>query len=223
MEISKEIQAELKEICPFLGGGGRSGVPYTLPGGYFEDFPEILMNRIYFEAVAKTGQDSAQETAEISDLLARLQKKNPYQVPEGYFETLKVKIPVSERKISNLVPVVYGSSRSESKPKVKGISFLPRIIKYAVAACLIGLLGITIYNITNNRVVDPLHGLTTVSDQDMANYLDADDIHWTPGLTPETASVEFSDNDIHALFSNISDAELEQYHPELPLENGTVN
>ena len=57
-------------------------------------------------------------------------------------------------------------------------------------------------------------GLTTVSDQDMANYLDADDIHWTPGIRfLETASVEFTDNDIHELFSNVPDEELEQYVP----------
>ena len=74
-------------------------------------------------------------------------------------------------------------------------------------------------------VTDPINGLTTVSDQDMANYLDADDIHWTPGISSssETASVEFSDNDIHELFSNVSDDELEQYVPSLPLNKGTEN
>jgi hypothetical protein len=52
-----------------------------------------------------------------------------------------------------------------------------------------------------------------------------EDIHWTPGVSSSsgTASVEFNDNDIHELFSNISDDELEQYVPSLPLNKGTVN
>jgi hypothetical protein len=59
----------------------------------------------------------------------------------------------------------------------------------------------------------------------MANYLESDDIHWTPGISSssETASVEFSDSDIHELFSNVSDAELEQYAPSLLLNKGSVN
>jgi hypothetical protein len=59
----------------------------------------------------------------------------------------------------------------------------------------------------------------------MANFLDAEDIHWTPGVSSSsgTASVDFNDNDIHELFSNISDDELEQYVPALPLNKANVN
>ncbi len=100
-------------------------------------------------------------------------------------------------------------------------------MKYAVAACFVALVGLSLFNLTyhHNKTTDPINGLMTVSDQDMANYLDADDIHWTPGIntSSETASVELSDNDIHELFSNVSDDELEQYIPSLPLEKGTVN
>jgi hypothetical protein len=217
MDTSKEILTELKEIAPFLGGTAIIRPPYGLPAGYFEDFAEILMYRIHLEAVQIPVPDAVQETAEISPLLAELQKINPYRVPERYFEAWKAEIPPVENIRPKLVAINTGASQD------KRVSPLSRILKYAVAASLAGLLGITIYTINNRNVTDPLHGLTTVSDQDMANYLDADDVHWTPGIAPETASVEFTDNDIHTLFSNVSDAELEQYHPDLPLKNGTAN
>jgi hypothetical protein len=224
MEISNEISTEIKEIAPFLGNKGLSRVPYTLPAGYFEDFAEILMNRIQFEMAGMSGQEAAQEIAEISPLLAGLQKKNPYQVQEGYFDGLKAKIPGRENNGLKLVAVNSGKLLGDTtRSRTKRASLPSLMMKYAVAACLIGLLGITIYKLNNQSLPDPLHGLTTVSDQDMANYLDTDDIHWTPGLAPETAFVEFTDNDIHTLFSNVSDAELEQYHPELPSEKGKAN
>jgi hypothetical protein len=238
METSREILTELKEIAPGIARNGLSRVPFAVPTGYFEGFAEILMKRINREGNSEIS--SLEEISGISPLLAGLQKKNTYQAPEGYFETWKTTIPVSassssssgsENYPSKLVAITTGKPQSNAVSyrqgsfgsKTKRISILPRIIRYAVAACLVGLLGITIYNVNNRNNIDPLHGLTTVSDQDMANYLDAGDIHWTPGLAPETASVDFTDNDIHTLFSNVSDAELLSYTPSLPLEKGTVN
>src|SRR6185295_2701202 len=183
METSKEILTELKEIAPFLGGTAILRPPYGLPAGYFEDFAEILMYRIHLEDARIPMPDAVQEMAEISPLLAKLQKINTYKVPEGYFEAWKVEIPPSENHRPKLVAINTGASPD------KRVSPFSRILKYAVAASLVGLLGITIYTINNRNITDPLHGLTTVSDQDMANYLDADDVHWTPGIAPETASV----------------------------------
>jgi hypothetical protein len=231
MEISQEILTELEEIAPGIKKIGRLGTPYAIPGGFFEDFAKILMYRINFEESPYIEPDPLMETAGISSLLAGLQKINPYQIPEGYFENTITKIPSFENSGPKLVKMDTNAPASDFLPvqedirriKTGRISALSRISKYAVAASLVALLGIAIYNVTNRNLPDPLHGLTTVSDQDMANYLDADDIHWTPGPAPETASVEYSDNDIHTLFSNISDVELEQYHPELPFEKGKAN
>src|ERR1700682_5698347 len=115
METSKEILTELQEIAPFLGRSGIFRVPYAIPLGYFEDFAEILMNRIRFEMVgfgdqagsfrAKTEISSSEEIAEISPLLAGLQKKDTYQIPERYFESLHTKIPASETNPSKLVAI----------------------------------------------------------------------------------------------------------------------
>jgi hypothetical protein len=232
MEISQEILSELKEIAPEMIKICRVNTTYAVPEGFFEDFAEILMNRINFGESPLVERDSLIETSEISPLLAGLQKINPYQIPKGYFENIITKIPALENSGSNLAQIETYSPAFDLTPirdedtrrkKTGRISTISRITKYAVAASLVALLGITIFNVTNRNLPDPLHALTTVSDQDMANYLDAGDIHWTPGPAPETASVEYSDNDIHTLFSNISDVELEQYHPELPFEKGKAN
>ena len=86
-------------------------------------------------------------------------------------------------------------------------------------------LGSITFNITHNQNVDPINGLTTISDQDIANYLDSDDIHWTPDNTSDlqTSTVDLSDNDIHDLLSSVPDVELEQYSLLLPEQKPSVN
>jgi hypothetical protein len=221
METPKEILAELMEIAPDLSQHGLTQVPYAVPNGFFEGFAENLMNRIRKGAAefseSQAGQQIAQvssllEISNISPLLASLKNKNTYQVPEGYFENLKAKIPTIET-----IPV---KNKSKQAPV-----FSLKFTKYAVAACIVALLGTAIYNLTYHKTTDPIKDLTTVSDQDMANYLDSDDIHWTPGIasSSETASVDFNETDIHDLLSSVPDDELEQYSTLLPEEKRNVN
>jgi hypothetical protein len=226
MERPNEILTELQEIAPFLGKT-VSRAPYAVPAGYFGDFPDILLSRIRFETDKYSELRPGQEMSEISPLLAGLQKKNPYRLPEGYFESWKAKIPEFESGAPKLVLTAsaeYDQPISKPSPtKRVGFSTL-RVIRYAAAACIVALLGTAIFNLTYHRnMTDPLQGLTAVSEQDMANYLDSDDIHWTPGINTETASADFSDNDVHELLSTVPDDELVQYSSTLTDDKGTVN
>ncbi len=231
METSKEILTELQEIAPELVRGGKSRLPFGVPNGYFSDFSDILMLRIRFEAEGFS-EDSykeisaSAEIAGLSPLLAGIQKAGTYQVPGGFFENLKAVIPDSEKVSNKLVaipPVTSQNSRAISMPV--------RFIRYAAAACIVGLIGIVTFNMAGRQTItDPIKGLTTVSDQDMANYLDADDVHWVPGLgqsaevpATQTASAEFSLSDIRDLMSSVPDDELEQYSSSLPEEKRNVN
>ena len=221
MERSSEILTELLEIAPFLGRAGVFSTPYAIPVGYFQDFADILMYRIRFEAegFGEINSVSApEEIVEISPLLAGLKNKNPYQVPDGYFEVLNTKFPIKE----NVPPKLTALPRTN---KTKRISIPMRIVRYAAAACIVGMLGIFTFKITHNQNMDPINGLTTISDQDMANYLDSDDIHWTPDNTTnlQTSTVDLSDNDIHDLLSSVPDVELEQYSLLLPEQKPSVN
>lgn len=221
MERRNEILTELLEIAPFLGRSGAFEVPYVLPAGYFEDFADILMYRIRFEKEGFgeiNNISSTEEIAEISPLLAKLQNRNPYQVPAGYFQNLNNNVQRPENTNPKFVRVA-GSN------KTKKISIPMRIVRYAAAACIVGLIGITTFNLTHHQISDPINGLTTVSDQDMANYLDVDDVHWTPEnpSSMETSTVNLSDNDIHDLLGSVPDVELEQYSLLLPEQKPAVN
>ena len=227
METRKQILTELQEITPFLGKAAEFRVPYAVPAGYFTNFAEMLVNRVRLETTGFL-ETASQEISEISPLLAGIQHKNPYQVPEGFFESLILKIPISETISSKLVSVPSFKTQTDSKSfsGKRVISFPMRVVRYATAACIIGLIGIAAFNITYHRnILDPIVGLNTVSDQDMANFLEADDIHWTPGVTSsaETASIDFNDDDIHDLLRSVPDVELEQYSASLPEQKGTVN
>lgn len=221
MESPNKILTELLEIAPFLGKAGVLKAPYGLPSGYFEDFADILMYRIRFEAEGfgeiKT-VSSPEEISGISPLLAGLKNKNPYQVPVGYFESLNNNVQISE----NVPPKLTAVPKS-SEPKK--ISIPIRIVRYAAAACIVGMIGITTFNLTHHQIPDPINGLTTVSDQDMANFLDKDDVHWTPDNPSDlqTSTVNLSDNDIHDLLGSVPDVELEQYSLLLPEQKPSVN
>ena len=221
MESPKEILTELLEIAPFLGKAGTLRAPYAIPAGYFEDFADILMYRIRFEADGFgeiNGVSAPEEIVEISPLLAGLKNKNPYQVPRGYFENLNTNVQITE----NVPPKLIAIPQSN---KTKKISIPMRIVRYAAAACIVGMIGITTFNLTHRQILDPINGLTTVSDQAIANYLDSDDIHWTPDNTSDLqmSTVNLSDNDIHDLLGNVPDVELEQYSLLLPEQKPSVN
>jgi hypothetical protein len=221
MESTNEILTELLEIAPFLGRTGSLKAPYVIPAGYFEDFVDILMYRIRFEAdgFGEINSVSApEEIAEISPLLAGLKNKNPYQVPVGYFENLTTYGRVTENDPPKLTALPQSI-------KSKKISIPMRIVRYAAAACIVGMIGITTFNLTHHQILDPINGLTTVSNQDMANYLDIDDVHWTPDNFSDlqTATVDLSDNDIHDLLGSVPDVELEQYSLLLPEQKPSVN
>jgi hypothetical protein len=227
MESKNQILTELQEIAPLLANEGLFRIPYTLPAGYFEGFPGILMNRIHIKDDSFQEPETGLEIAEISPLLAGLQKKETYRVPQGFFESMKIDIPAADTSPVKLVSMASPETQQISRSGQKRTISLPvRMLRYAAAACIVAVIGMTVFNLSNNRnITDPIKSLNSVSDQDMANYLDADDIHWTPGIASpsETASVEFNDNDIHELLSSVSDDELEQYFPELPGQKRTVN
>jgi hypothetical protein len=219
VKTPNKILTELEEIVPYLAAQGIFNIPYQVPGGFFEDFADNLMKRIRISAAiyseSYTGQQNAEvstllEISEISPLLAGLRKKNPYQVPAGYFEELVSRVPIME------VQAIA------SKPKPAPVLSI-KILKYAVAACIVALLGTAVLNLTYHKISDPIKDLTAVSDQDMANYLDSDDIHWTPGISSSSVSADFNENDIHDLLSGVPDEELEQYSTLLPDDKRNVN
>jgi hypothetical protein len=222
MERLKEIEAELSGIAPILGKNGITVQPYRVPAGYFEHFAESLLVKIRREA-----DDPDAEIQAISPLLAGLNRKVPYQVPEGYFDEFRVQ---KEKQEAVYIPPVEIITHDQEKIRPAARAIPPRSIrphlKYAAAAVITGIIaGAAFLTLHNQNSPDPLKSLTTVSDQEMANYLENQDVHWVPGASASTptATAEFNDAEISELLGNVSDAELEQYLPDLKDQKRTIN
>ncbi|MDP4131345.1 MAG: hypothetical protein Q8918_09490 [Bacteroidota bacterium] len=229
MKRLNEIESELSGIAPVLGKNGTTAQPYSVPDGYFAHFSEILLNRIHSEsglflketdisntvnALSRTefgDENPLSELASLSPFLAKLERKTPYQVPVDYFREFQAK---KENPVPSERTSVYAEQPAVSKAKLILFHSGTRFMKYAVAAVAAGIIATTTFFALRNTSADPLSSLTNVSDQEMANYLENHDVHWGPGASAPTVSVDFSDNDISDLLSNISDTELEQYLPD---------
>lgn len=98
--------------------------PFSLPQDYFDSFPARMMETILNEG-------SEQDLTELSPLLKSLKHENPYTIPEGYFNNLKVEIQM------NQAPVI-------------GMNRLGSWVKYAAAACLLGIIA-TVFFVSNTE------------------------------------------------------------------------
>ncbi len=223
MDRTPEISAELVEISPYLAQISAA-IPYGVPAGYFDAFPGLMMERLeaevalpvaqlpayqvpvgYFEGLAgnilskirerESGLSEVQaELQEIAPLLNTISKTNSYTVPAGYFDAVAF-VPVIEKKPAKLI----------------GLTFAKKWTQYAAAAVMAGILVTGAFLYTNDNKVgdsgysstDVSSELNTLSETDLANYLD----------TPES-----SNTDVLATVKNtintLSDEELDQYLSE---------
>src|SRR4051812_569417 len=108
MENKNTIFLELQSLSPFLAEK-RPGHPYEVPSTYFDGFPERMIMEIsepvvpvstvmpmdvpagYFDGLAasilnKIKDSEANAADHGSQLLAKIGKNTPYQVPSNYFE-----------------------------------------------------------------------------------------------------------------------------------------
>ncbi len=135
----------------------------------------------------KNKSDNWQEEA---PQLAQMEKINPFQVPEGYFDTLSTRI----------------QNRIDAQEKAKfGIKIIPIWIKYAAAACLVLSIGISMYlnlNSQKNNI-----NWDEIPEQEMVVYLQNN-------LDEEDTQMIFdrlNDNQKTMEIENINEQELETY------------
>jgi hypothetical protein len=221
MERLKEIEAELSGIAPILGKSRVTGLPYQVPAGYFEHFAESLLQKI------RNGAESPEtELQVISPLLAGLSRKTPYQVPEGYFNEFRAMGKPEAAESLPPVEPLNDIQTATSATRMAPLRSIRPLLRYAAAAVITAVIaGAAFLTLYHKPSADPLSGLAKVSDQEMANYLENQDIHWVPGTSASTptATVDFDDAEISELLSNVSDAELEQYLPDLQDQTRKIN
>lgn len=146
-------QQELSEYAPALLPL-RKLLVYEEPEGYFEQFPLLQLKQIskhssgiqevpkgYFEDFAARVMKSISSEMEVisesgdptSEILSSIGKVNPYQAPIGYFDHFAQQV-----KPSVEIPA-------------KVVSMAPRfsMMRYAIAAALTGLLGLSLFQWMN--------------------------------------------------------------------------
>jgi hypothetical protein len=156
MENKENILQELREISEVVANLPK-GNTFAVPSTYFEEFPGSVLARIeaesfdlgskttpfgvpngYFDGLAgnilnkikEQEQTVEEELNELAPLLNTISKKPVYTVPDGYFESLEITIPL---KVASPPAKVF----SLGKPK--------RVLQYAIAACTAGILMVGAY------------------------------------------------------------------------------
>ncbi len=184
----------------------QSVTPYQVPIGYFDNLSSTILNKIASDNSIVSAIDSELQT--IAPLLNTISKANIYSVPAGYFSAL------------NLVQT------QQPHAKIIALTSSKKWVKYAVAACLTGILvaGAFMVNNKNGSVdyaaykkIDVINSINKLSSEELINYLDnVNSI--TNANFATTLDIKLPEIQDHIQL--ISDEELDQYLQEanLPLE-----
>jgi len=195
---------ELESLSPFLSRIDKK-MPFTVPQGYFEELSTAVTFNL---ANDPTGQEA------LSPLLAGLKDRQVYQAPDGYFAGLSA-IVLEKVKPSASAPA-----------KVISLGVRRNWWKYSAAAVVTGLVLTGGWLWTHTSVTtgagaasaEITKTLPTVSDQDIENYLDTNNVTNNVPMADDfansTASLDITDNDIKSFLGDVPDGELKQYIDE---------
>jgi hypothetical protein len=127
---SKNIQEELKLISPAVADLPNT-TPFTVHDQYFEGLTTRILQKVALP------YNEEEKDPILSPLLESLKKENPYQLPKDYFQKLSI-----ELNKEKTIPVVQ-------------IFAWKKIIGYAVAACLAGIVFLAFFfekNVAKNEL-----------------------------------------------------------------------
>ena len=252
MDSRLTILEELKQISPLVAGIGPVN-PYHAPEGYFSSFAQQLMERIRINSL-----DAKQELESLSPLLSSISKQVPYELPENYFTDLSDQALVGAKAIEfvnveleNLSPLM-SSLKSKNVYEVpegyfdslaqkilvearkqrpaKVIAFRPvrKVMRYAVAALVIGIMAVGGWFLQQQPTVDPSvtkieSGIQKASDEEILNFIQNDEAPAPLGEAILNTDGEMDESDIKAMLADISDNELEQFANESTDQNNTLS
>lgn len=222
--------------------------PYQVPPDYFNNLPAIILNRAKSSATEK----AKEELEIVSPLLGQISKKMPFSTPAGYFEELgdnaiagAQAIDFVNDALENDSPLMNGLKRvqvykvpagyfeqlprqvlkavkAQQPAKVVSMGFTRRVLRYAAAAVVAGLIitgGVFYLNKGGHPVTDggdkpalAAADLDSISDDVLENYLE----NQTPASaeTPLASNVspdDLSASDMKDLLADVSDEDLQQY------------
>ncbi|MFT3948624.1 MAG: hypothetical protein QM763_16795 [Agriterribacter sp.] len=187
MKQALDTAAEMKEIGAIIAGIEKTNL-FSVPENYFTQFPEKVL--AYIQQKENIAVSAKDEIEILSPLLASLKNKSTLAIPGNYFEQFSFSPVTREEHEAALVTA-----------PVRSISAGRKWIRYAAAAVITGIIGLTAFwainksttnhhanagNVAiqqhnNNQQVNDFSG---IPDETLAKYLSA-----TPAiiLTPDSA------------------------------------
>ena len=235
MNSHDAIQQELKDLRSSLPPDKEQPV-FTVPEGYFENFAASVWAKI------KTQQTNVTDELEhLSPVLAAIPKTTPFSVPENYFSHLATGLPalVNDEALPEIlkshtkqmpytVPSGYfegltAQVAAKVAPKAKVVSFSTRVMRFAAAAVITGVIAVAGVLYLNNRstALDPAEQphawveqkLQNVSNQDLEAFINTADVGFN---SKELA--KHSKGEVRQMLRDVSTNELNAFLNEVPLE-----
>lgn len=123
---NNEVLDEMSQLSSTIAGIGNANV-FTVAPTYFGELDSTILQSIY----ASECNEVIDEMTKLSPTVAAIGNKNVYTAPQGYFDGL--------RFANTEAPVV----------KMQKQTAVRSFFKYAVAAVVTGLLGISVYTFVN--------------------------------------------------------------------------
>ncbi len=123
---NNEVLDEMSQLSSTIAGIGNANV-FTVAPAYFDELDNTILQSIY----ASESNEVIDEMSKLSPTVAGIGNKNVYTAPQGYFDTL--------RFANTEAPVV----------KMQKHTAVRSFFKYAVAAVVTGLLGLSVYTFVN--------------------------------------------------------------------------
>lgn len=157
------VAQETKEISELIAGIGNKNI-FSVDNGYFNQLADNIQIKLKLEPLS----EAASETAGLSKTVAKIGNKNVFAVPENYFESLAVQVNL---KISRPAKVVSINSHFT-------------VFRYAAAAVITGMIGLSLFMMLNKKNID-----STVSTQTAALMSDAKQIIKTNSFDKEFADI----------------------------------
>lgn len=195
---------ELEVLSPLLGGLSKQS-PFSVPDGYFEELPSNITDG------AKAIDLVNEELENLSPMMSSLKTINVYEAPANYFE----EFPAS----------VLGIAKQQKPAKVVSMTFTRKLMQYAVAAVMTGLViigGLKIFNGTDT-ITEP--SIASISETEILQYLESngDNVESVTNTANNEESIDLSADDMKAMLADISDEELQQYVEQAGGNNSITN
>ncbi len=202
--LEENIMLTIKEELTTTSLPNASPIPFRVPEGYFDDLPNIIINKLNKSDYRQN--EVFEELATIAPLLSSLNKEMMYKVPQNYFDTLIIKIAEAPKKEGVL----------ETLP------LLSKMFRYAVAAAIIGIVVLGTYIFTGNKKGENVPTIATttsnipvevnkLSEKEIADYLDNSTLVFDVNSINQGAIEEINVRDY---IKNISDEDIRRYLEE---------